>query len=150
MAPLALTGPAARATLAESAALVHSGPMSAPELRVTMVNLGCPDVGVLLHFYERLLGWRVETDEPEWATLQNPAGGVGLAFQREPHHVAPSWPAGPGDQQLQLHLEIEVDDLEAASAHAVACGSTPASFQPQEDVRVHLDPAGHPFCLYLG
>jgi hypothetical protein len=23
------------------------------------------------------------------------------------------------------------------------------SFEPQEDVRVLLDPAGHPFCLYL-
>ena len=24
-----------------------------------------------------------------------------------------------------------------------------AGFQPQQDVRVHLDPAGHPFCLFL-
>jgi Glyoxalase-like domain len=24
-----------------------------------------------------------------------------------------------------------------------------AEFQPQEDVRVYLDPAGHPFCLYV-
>jgi len=29
-------------------------------------------------------------------------------------------------------------------------GGTLAAFQPQEDVRVCLDPAGHPFCLYLG
>ena len=34
-------------------------------------------------------------------------------------------------------------------AHAVAQGATLAGFQPQEDVRVCLDPAGHPFCLYL-
>jgi hypothetical protein len=25
-----------------------------------------------------------------------------------------------------------------------------AEFQPQEGVRVHFDPDGHPFCLYLG
>jgi hypothetical protein len=25
-----------------------------------------------------------------------------------------------------------------------------AEFQPQDDVRVYLDPAGHPFCLYVG
>ena len=31
----------------------------------------------------------------------------------------------------------------------VACGATLADVQPQEDVRVHLDPDGHPFCLYL-
>jgi len=24
-----------------------------------------------------------------------------------------------------------------------------ADFQPQDDVRVHVDPDGHPFCLYL-
>jgi Glyoxalase-like domain len=27
--------------------------------------------------------------------------------------------------------------------------ATLAEFQPQEDVRVCLDPAGHPFCLYV-
>jgi hypothetical protein len=25
-----------------------------------------------------------------------------------------------------------------------------AGFQPQDHVRVLLDPAGHPFCLYVG
>jgi catechol 2,3-dioxygenase-like lactoylglutathione lyase family enzyme len=123
--------------------------MSRPAFRVTLVNLGCPDVGSLVRFYQRLLDWRIETDEPDWAVLRDPSGGVGLAFQTEPHHVAPSWPAGPGDQQMQLHLEIEVDDLDAASAHAAACGAPLATVQPQPDVRVHLDPAGHPFCLYV-
>ena len=28
-------------------------------------------------------------------------------------------------------------------------GATVAELQPQADVRVHLDPAGHPFCLFL-
>jgi hypothetical protein len=26
-------------------------------------------------------------------------------------HVRPTWPAGPGDQQMQMQLDIEVDDL---------------------------------------
>ena len=56
----------------------------------------------------------------------------------------------PGDQQMQLHLEIRVDDLEPADAHAVGCGATVAEYQPQDDVRVCLDPDGHPFCLWLG
>jgi len=50
---------------------------------------------------------------------------------------------------MMMHLEIQVDDLEAGVAHAVAQGATLAGFQPQEDVRVCLDPAGHPFCLFL-
>jgi hypothetical protein len=47
-----------------------------------------------------------------------------------------------------MHLDIEVDDLDAAVEHAVELGATVASYQPQDDVRVLLDPAGHPFCLY--
>jgi hypothetical protein len=50
---------------------------------------------------------------------------------------------------MMMHLEIQVDDLGAGVAHAVAQGATLAAFQPQEEVRVCLDPAGHPFCLFL-
>jgi hypothetical protein len=49
---------------------------------------------------------------------------------------------GPGD------LDIAVDDLAAAPARAVALGAIEAAFQPQDDVRVMLDPDGHPFCLF--
>ena len=54
----------------------------------------------------------------------------------------------PGRPGMQLHLEVEVSDLDAAVEHAVELGATLAAYQPQDDVRVMLDPAGHPFCLY--
>jgi hypothetical protein len=47
-----------------------------------------------------------------------------------------------------LHLDFEVVDLEAAVAHALELGAEEAAYQPQDNVRVMLDPAGHPFCLY--
>ena len=50
---------------------------------------------------------------------------------------------------MQSHLEIEADSLESGCAHAQACGATMAEFQPQDHVRVHLDPDGHPFCIYI-
>jgi hypothetical protein len=31
----------------------------------------------------------------------------------------------------------------------LSAGAVPADFQPQDDVRVFLDPAGHPFCLFV-
>ena len=34
-------------------------------------------------------------------------------------------------------------------AYAVEVGAELAELQPQQDVRVLLDPAGHPFCLYV-
>jgi catechol 2,3-dioxygenase-like lactoylglutathione lyase family enzyme len=82
-------------------------------------------------------------------TLRPDDGGVGLSFQLEERHVAPVWPARDGAQQMQLHLDLEVDDLAAAVEEAVAAGATIAPVQPQDDVRVLLDPDGHPFCLWV-
>lgn len=44
--------------------------------------------------------------------------------------------------------DIAVDDLDAAVGWAVDAGAALAETQPQEDVRVLLDPDGHPFCLF--
>jgi catechol 2,3-dioxygenase-like lactoylglutathione lyase family enzyme len=120
-----------------------------PGMTVTSIVLDAPSPRELGGFYQRLLGWEVRTDEADWFTLQAPGGGAGLAFQQEDRYVRPVWPAGPGDQQMMTHLDIEVDDLEAAGAHATAAGATLAGFQPQAHVRVYLDPAGHPFCLWI-
>ena len=121
-----------------------------PAVSLTATVLDAPDPRALAGFYQQLLGWPLGRDEPDWVTLRPPGGGAGLSFQAEPAHVRPTWPAGPGDQRMQMHLDIEVDDLEAAGARAIAAGAALADFQPQEDVRVYLDPAGHPFCLWVG
>ena len=119
-----------------------------PRLAVTGVVLDSPDARELAGFYRRLLGWPTGADEKDWVTLRSPDGGAGLSFQTEDAYARPAWPAGPGDQQMMVHLDIKVDDLAAAGEHALAAGAALAGFQPQEDVRVYLDPAGHPFCLW--
>jgi catechol 2,3-dioxygenase-like lactoylglutathione lyase family enzyme len=113
------------------------------------VVLDSPDARELAAFYRRLLGWRAVQDEPGWVRLDPPDGGMSLSFQSEPAYTRPTWPSDASHQQIMVHLDIEVDDLEAACAHARAAGATLAEFQPQEHVRVHLDPAGHPFCLFM-
>lgn len=114
--------------------------------------LGTPDPTGLAEFYRQLLGWVHRDGEPEsgadWVVIKPPSGGPGLAFQLETEHEPPSWPATPGDQQMQLHLDIGVDDLEAEVARAEALGARRAEWQPQDLVRVMFDPAGHPFCLF--
>jgi catechol 2,3-dioxygenase-like lactoylglutathione lyase family enzyme len=120
-----------------------------PRMALSGIVLDSPDAQALAAFYRRLLGWTVTQDEPDWVKLASPDGGPGLSFQTEPAHTPPTWPAGPGDQQMMVHLDIAVDDLDDAGAHAVAAGATLAGFQPQDDVRVYLDPAGHPFCLFV-
>jgi len=123
------------------------------------VVLDSPDARELAGFYQRLLGWRVQQDEPGWVKLSSPDGGAGLSFQTEPAYRPPAyrpptWPTAaangqPAEQQMMIHLDFKVDDLEAAGRHALAAGAVLAEFQPQSDVRVYLDPAGHPFCLFL-
>ena len=124
-----------------------------PRMKLAATVLDGPDARVLAEFYRRLLGWEIEVDEPDWVELRAPGGGTGsggtaLSFQTEGNYVAPVWPAGPGDPQMSIHLDIEVDDLDAAEAHALAAGARLAEFQPQDHVRVFQDPAGHPFCLF--
>jgi catechol 2,3-dioxygenase-like lactoylglutathione lyase family enzyme len=118
-------------------------------MELSGVVLGTPDPDELASFYQRLLGWPRIQDEPDWVKLGPPAGGPGLSFQLELDHRPPVWPSGPGDQQMQVHLDIKVDDLTEASAKAVQAGARVADFQGDDDVVVHLDPDGHPFCLFL-
>jgi catechol 2,3-dioxygenase-like lactoylglutathione lyase family enzyme len=124
--------------------------MTQPTFRLSSTVLGAPDPRSLADFYQQLLGWERRDDEEEWVVLKPPGGPIGLSFQREDSHVPPAWPSGPGDQQMQAHLDIGVSDLGGAVQRAQALGATLASYQPQDDVRVLLDPAGHPFCLFEG
>ncbi len=114
------------------------------------VVLDALDGPALAHFYERLLGWTVFHESPEWTTLApSEDAGYNLAFASEPLHRRPVWPTVDGVPQMQLHLDLEVADIEAAVSWALHCGAELAEFQPQRDVRVLIDPAGHPFCYYL-
>jgi catechol 2,3-dioxygenase-like lactoylglutathione lyase family enzyme len=113
------------------------------------VVLDCQDANALVRFYSHLLGWEITREEPGWALMRSPDGGTGLAFQSEPWYQPPVWPEVDGGPTKMLHLDIRVDDLDAAVAHATGVGARLAEVQPQHDVRVLLDPAGHPFCLFL-
>lgn len=124
--------------------------MVKPRMQLSATVLDAPDARTLAAFYEQLLGWNRSADEPEWVMLRPPEGGTGLSFQSEPNFVPPVWPSVPGEQIMMMHLDIAVDDLDAGVEWALGAGARLADFQPQDDVRVMLDPVGHPFCLFLG
>ncbi|GLF96942.1 VOC family protein [Streptomyces yaizuensis] len=134
------------------------GPPSPESPRCTLrsVVLDCPDAHRLAAFYGALLGWPVRASEPGWVHLRPPGGALGLSLQTEEGYEPPLWPERPGRQQKMVHLDIQVDDLAAAVRHALDLGATrPAAPEqgdplPEQDgLRVLLDPAGHPFCLFL-
>jgi catechol 2,3-dioxygenase-like lactoylglutathione lyase family enzyme len=114
-------------------------------VRFDVVALDTPDPPRLSAFYCALLGWTVERADEDWITISG-GSGARLAFQLAPDHVAPTWPDPAVPQQI--HLDLAVDDLAAASAYAESLGARRLSGpEIQEGFVVLLDPSGHPFCL---
>lgn len=111
------------------------------------VCLDCADAEELARFYSKLLGWPIAHRDHDFVLLANPSGGVALSFQEEPWYRPPVWPEEPGRQDKMAHLDMTVPDLDAAVRHALACGGRLAPTQFRDDLRVILDPAGHPLCL---
>lgn len=115
--------------------------------RFPVTVLDCPDPAVLAAFYGRVLDWQVFVDDDGgWAHVHADYG-QSLGFQRVEGYRAPQWPGQ--DVPQQLHLDLDVDDLDAGEAAVLELGATKAEHQPGETFRVFLDPAGHPFCLCL-
>ncbi|MBW8818725.1 MAG: VOC family protein [Streptomyces sp.] len=108
------------------------------------VVLDCPDPRALAGFYAGVLGGSVE-GEGDWVDLRTP-GGPSLAFQAAPGFVPPKWPAPDASQQF--HLDLTVEDLDAAEKEVLALGAKPLDAEDRSRTfRVYADPAGHPFCL---
>lgn len=109
--------------------------------------MDCPDPGVLAGFYGELLGWEVDVDEDgTWADIRGSETDC-ISFQQVAGYRAPQWPGQEVPQQM--HLDVEVDDLDGAETVVVRMGATRHEHQPSDSgsFRVFLDPAGHPFCL---
>lgn len=128
--------------------LKPDGRTTVPRLSSTVLD--APDPHALAAFYRDLLGWQItsDLDDTTWVVVRPPGGGTGLAFQEEPLHEAPAWPSARGVQQMQLHLDLQVPELGPAVRRAEELGARQAEHQPQDDVRVMVDPVGHIFCLF--
>lgn len=120
-----------------------------PRFTLSATTLDAPDAHELARFYRGLLGWQTRKEEPGWVEIAPPDGGTGLSFQTEPLFTPPKWPSTASAQQLMMHLDIEVTELTSAVQYAIGLGASVADHQPQHDVRVLYDPAGHPFCLWV-
>ena len=105
--------------------------------------LDCPDPAALATFYGTMLDWKV-TDADGWFEVRADYGQC-ICFQKVDNYRAPVWPGQ--DSPQQMHIDVVVDDLDAAEVEVIAIGATKHEHQPGTTFRVFLDPAGHPFCL---
>ena len=108
--------------------------------RLHHVIVDCPDPLALAQFYSALLGLPITYRDDDFAVVATSDRASGLAFQRAPGNPPPTWP-DPATPQ-QLHLDVMVEDVPAASAAVLALGATALAGEG-----VFADPAGHPFCL---
>jgi predicted enzyme related to lactoylglutathione lyase len=114
-------------------------------IRMFAVNIDTADAPRLAKFYGELFGMatKYEGDEAMWiGTEEGPMGNI--LFQGVADHRAPRWP-NPAYPQ-QLHLDVEVDDVEVAEPLVLAIGATRLD-GAGDNWRVYADPSGHPFCL---
>jgi hypothetical protein len=128
--------------------------MSSPWFRWNGVCIDCApgEFEDVVSFYRDLFGIQVLDKEDRWAMLGDPAAGMNINIQAEDWYVSPVWPEHVDAQTKMMHFEIEVDHVERAVARAVSIGAREAPGQPTDrdlsTLRVMLDPAGHPFCLW--
>ena len=109
------------------------------------------DIDTESRFWAGLLSGTVHRDEAWHSVVVGDEWVMGV--QHAPDHVPPDWPSGP--QQQQMHLDLHVDDLDAAHALATELGGRrlqsprrPADNPDGEEFfAVYASPAGHPFCF---
>lgn len=124
---------------------MSSAHASARPFRYAAVTFDCPDPAELARFYGEALGLPVVFSTDDFVLLGQD-GAAGLGFNRLADYRRPTWP--DPSQEKQAHIEVGVDDLDAAQAELLALGAVEPGLQPDPDRwRVLLDPAGHPFCI---
>ena len=109
------------------------------------------DIEAESRFWAGLLSGLVHRDE-QWHSIVVDGEWV-MGVQLAPNQVTPDWPSGP--QQQQVHLDLHVDDLEAAERLAVELGGhllqpakKPADNPDGDEMfAVYASPAGHPLCF---
>lgn len=137
-----------------------------PRPKSFQVVLEATDVREAAEFWRQLLGlvYRAGQErtasgepgssEPTWLDLDDPDGTPRMAFQRVESLRRTTWPDPTVPQQLHLDLTFaDPTELDAMHERVLALGGQlrfDRSDDPDEPLRVYVDPAGHTFCILLG
>jgi hypothetical protein len=104
----------------------------------------CPNPEALARFWQALIGGEVEVESEEWAILDGDDQGFYIGFQKVPEKKS---------AKNRVHLDVEVEDLDAAVDEAEQLGARKSGARVEEDdgaFQVMLDLGGNEFCLIEG
>jgi catechol 2,3-dioxygenase-like lactoylglutathione lyase family enzyme len=116
-----------------------------PLLDLSAVVVDSHEAGPVGEFYRQALGGNVLGRDHDSVTLR--ISGVTVIFREVPDFRPPSWPGSA--VPLQVHLDVEVDDVAETEAALHRLGATTPAYQAHRDdgLVVMRDPAGHLFCI---
>lgn len=134
--------------------------------QIVQVVLDTTDARGLAEFYRQLFGLEYrDGDAPpagdqldsrgqDWLVLHNPFAGPQLAFQQTEGVRPSTWPSDEVPQMSHLDTRVRTsEELEIQRQRALDLGATllfDRSDDDDEPLYVFADPAGHPFCIFVG
>jgi len=117
------------------------------EINQLVVVFDAADLDAESSFWAGVLDGTIDADD-DWHMVRVD-GQSRVGVQLAPNHVPPEWPDG---SPQQIHLDLWVEDFEAAHERVMGLGArvlqtAAAGPDSPDDFQVYADPAGHPFCL---
>jgi catechol 2,3-dioxygenase-like lactoylglutathione lyase family enzyme len=108
--------------------------------RLDEIVVDCHEPARLVRFWAAVLGAEPVDREPNWSYI-DPPGTPRIAFQAVPE---------PKSGKNRLHLDIAVEDVDAAAEEAVALGASRSGGIVRDEhgpFQVMLDPEENEFCF---
>ncbi|MGI9016208.1 MAG: VOC family protein [Euzebya sp.] len=138
--------------------------MSGTYPRIAQIVLDTTDARALAEFYRQMFGLEYRPgDEPsaldernesdDWLVLRNDRGPQ-LAFQQTDGVRASTWPGASVPQMLHLDTVVStLEELRTQHDRALDLGARELLDRTDDETEplyVFADPAGHPFCIFVG
>lgn len=112
--------------------------------KLSEVVIDCHDCDRLAGFWSEVLGGTPERESEEWVCVRMPDGSTPVSFQRVPEKKV---------GKNRVHLDVQVEDLDAAAARCVELGAVRVGDRQGDslgDFIVLQDPEGNEFCVVSG
>jgi predicted enzyme related to lactoylglutathione lyase len=104
--------------------------------RIHNVGIDCNDLRGMTQFWQQVTGYETDSSGDDHVFLKAEDGSFGLFMQQVPESRT---------EKNRLHLDLVVDDLDAATSEVTGLGAI--LVEKHDGWNVLADPEGNQFCL---